>query len=62
MKWGAKPFKRLVVKKPNEKNRVPEYNEEAIVDLTIEHPALGQSRAANELNRRDILVGFVPFG
>jgi hypothetical protein len=32
-------------RKPNEKNRVPEYIEEAVKDLAIENPALGQYRA-----------------
>src|SRR5262249_46019337 len=43
-------------KKPNLKNRVPQHVEEAIIALAIEYPAFGQSRAANELNKRGILA------
>lgn len=43
-------------KKPIEKNRVPDYVEQAIIDLAIENPALGQLRAANKLNERGILI------
>ncbi len=42
--------------KPNTKNRVPKYIEEAVVDYAIEYPAFGQWRAANELNKRGILI------
>ena len=35
-------------KKPIEKNRVADYIEQAIIDLAIENPALGQKRASNE--------------
>lgn len=43
-------------KKPNKKNRVPDYIEEAVIALAIENPALGQQRASNELAQRGILV------
>ena len=42
--------------RPNIKNRVPEHLEEAIVNLAIENPALGQERAANELRQKGIMV------
>lgn len=42
--------------KPNVKNRVPKHLEEAIVNLAIENPALGQERAANELRQKGIMV------
>ncbi len=34
---------------PNLKNRIPEDVEEAILDLTLENPALGQKRVSHEL-------------
>ncbi|QGP62038.1 Integrase core domain protein (plasmid) [Piscirickettsia salmonis] len=43
-------------KKPNVKNRVPEHIEQAVIDLAIENPALGQLRASNELLQRGIIV------
>ncbi|ALB23187.1 Integrase core domain protein [Piscirickettsia salmonis] len=38
------------------KNRVPEHIEQAVIDLAIENPALGQLRASNELLQRGIIV------
>lgn len=43
-------------KKPIEKNRVPAYIEDAVTELAVENPALGQLRAANELQQRGIIV------
>ena len=43
-------------KKPLQKNRVPEHVEKAVVDLAIENPALGQKRAAHELQQRGVMV------
>lgn len=43
-------------KKPLEKNRVPAHVEQAVVELAIENPALGQKRASYELQNRGILV------
>jgi transposase InsO family protein len=43
-------------KKPNLKNRIDQSVEKAIVDLAIEEPAWGQTRASSELRRRGIIV------
>ncbi len=53
---GDEALQELSRKKPNEKNRVPEYIEEAIIALAIENPALGQFRASNELNNKGVMV------
>lgn len=53
---GEEALQDLSRKKPNEKNRVPEHVEQAVVALAIENPALGQLRAANELQQRGIMV------
>lgn len=53
---GEEALHELSRKKPLEKNRVPEYIEDAVVKLAIEKPALGQNRASNELNRRGIMI------
>lgn len=43
-------------KKPNIKNRVPDYIEEAITKLALDNPALGQARVSNELAKKGILI------
>lgn len=53
---GEEALQEISRKKPNEKNRVPDYIEEAVVALAIENPALGQQRASNELQKRGILA------
>lgn len=53
---GEEALQDMNRKKPNEKNRVPEHVEQAIIALAVENPALGQLRAANELQQRGILV------
>lgn len=53
---GEEALQDLTRRKPNEKNRVPAHVEEAVIDLAIENPALGQLRAANELQQRGIHV------
>jgi transposase InsO family protein len=53
---GEEALQEISRKKPIEKNRVPDYIEEAVVTLAIENPALGQKRAANELHQRGIMV------
>jgi transposase InsO family protein len=39
-------------KVPNLKNRVDEHVEQAVIDLCLEEPAWGQTRASNELRKR----------
>ena len=46
-------------KKPILKNRVPEHVEQAIIQLAIENPALGQLRASQELAHHQ---AYVPYG
>lgn len=53
---GEEALQEINRKKPNVKNRVPQHIEEAVVDLAIENPALGQVRAANELAQQGILI------
>ena len=53
---GEEALQEITRKKPIEKNRVPDYIEDAVVALAIENPALGQKRAANELHQRGIMV------
>ena len=53
---GEEALQELNRRKPNEKNRVPEHIEEAVVDLAIENPALGQARAAATLLQRGVIV------
>jgi hypothetical protein len=43
-------------KKPVLKNRVPQEIEDAVVALTVEQPAFGQVRIANELRKRGLTV------
>ena len=44
---GEEALQEISRKKPNEKNRVPEHVEQAVIDLATENPALGQGRASN---------------
>ena len=53
---GQEALQEISRKKPIEKNRVPDYIEDAVVNLAIENPALGQKRASNELQKRGILI------
>ncbi len=53
---GEEALQEISRKKPNVKNRVPDYVEEAVINLAIENPALGQVRASHELSQRGILV------
>lgn len=53
---GQEALREISRKKPNEKNRVLEHVEEAVRDLAIENPALGQVRASNELLQRGIII------
>jgi transposase InsO family protein len=42
--------------KPIRKNRVEEHIEQAVVEIAIEQPALGQVRVANELRKRGLFI------
>ena len=53
---GEEALQEISRKKPIEKNRVPAYIEDAVVSLAVENPALGQHRAANELQQKGIIV------
>ncbi len=53
---GEEALQELSRKKPNEKNRVPEHVEQAVIELAIEDPSLGQYRAANALQQKGIIV------
>ena len=53
---GEAALQEISRKKPIEKNRVPDYIEDAVVALAIENPALGQKRASNELQNHGILI------
>ena len=53
---GEEALMEISRKKPIEKNRVADYIEQAIIDLAIENPALGQKRASNELQQKGIII------
>lgn len=53
---GEEALQEISRKKPNKLNRVPEHVEQAVLDLAIENPSLGQHRAANELIQRGVLI------
>lgn len=43
-------------KKPNHKNRTDEVTERSVIDFSIEFPAYGQTRASNELRKREVFI------
>jgi transposase len=53
---GIDGLKEKSRRKPCMKNRVAPEIEEAVVKMSIEYPAYGQARAANELRKQGILV------
>lgn len=55
-KHGAEGLREISRKKPNKKNRVSEEVEQAVVDMAIENPALGQVRVSNSLKQEGIFI------
>lgn len=53
---GEEALQEISRKKPIEKNRVPDYIEDAVVALAVDNPALGQHRASNTLQQKGIIV------
>lgn len=53
---GEEALQEISRKKPNIRNRVPDYIEEAVTNLAIENPALGQVRASHELSQKGIMI------
>lgn len=53
---GEEALQEITKQKPNEKNRVPDYIEQAVINLAISNPALGQYRASNELQKQGLIV------
>lgn len=53
---GEEALQEISRKKPNIRNRVPDYIEEAVTNLAIENPALGQVRASHELSQRGVMI------
>ena len=53
---GEEALLEISRKKAIEKNRVPDYIEQAVVDLAVENPALGQFRVSNALQTKGIII------
>src|SRR5579885_2449070 len=55
-KGGELALKEISRRKPIPKNRVEPAIEQAVIEMAIENPALGQVRVANELTKRGQFV------
>lgn len=53
---GEEALYEISRKKPIEKNRVPAYIEDAVLDIALSNPALGQHRVSNELKNKGIII------
>ena len=53
---GEAALQEISRSKPNLRNRIAEEIEKAVVELTIEEPAWGQVRTANELKKKGITL------
>ena len=53
---GDQALQEISRQKPIEKNRVPDYIEDAVIALAVENPALGQHRASGKLQERGLIV------
>ena len=53
---GVEALKEKIRRKPNAKNRVPEEVEEAVLNLALEEPSLGQRRASDTLRQEGIFI------
>ena len=53
---GEAALQELTRRKPNDRNRVAEHIEKAVVNIAIKMPAYGQVRASNELRKEGIQI------
>jgi len=53
---GIEGLKEKSRRVPNVRNRVPEHLEQAVVELAVENPSLGQKRVSDELRQRGVFI------